>query len=111
MSRIACESWSIESVSVNGAPPSRCVGFEQLQFKQDQILIMPAELIFKIAKSDGRELVLVSQEQTYFGVLSTNSSQLRLKLSRQEMIETVEIIACSVVEVESENVEREVVQV
>ena len=96
MSSIPIGSWHIECVLINEETVMNYDSIRGLEIKKDEWVIQPSGQRFRIRQSAGKTAVLESNGDVYFADYEVDGSSLTVKMSRQNMKETITVEAVAI---------------
>ena len=93
MTTISKGGWAIECVLINDQTVMNNEGMRALEILDTEWVIQPAGQRFRICQLTSKSAILESNGQTYYVDFEVDGSLLKLKLSRQNVKETVTLEA------------------
>lgn len=89
MNSIATGDWAIECILINDQTVINSDGMRALEVRDHEWLIQPGGQRFVVCKKTADTAVLESEGETYYADFHVDASKLKLRLSRQNVKETV----------------------
>ena len=96
MSSIPTGNWQIECILINDETVMNYESIRGLEILKDEWVIQPSGQRFRIRQSAGNTAVLESNGQVYFADFEVDGCSLKLKMSRQNVKETIGIDAVAI---------------
>lgn len=96
MNSIATGDWAIECVLINDQTVINSDSLRTLKVYEREWVLLPAGQAFKVCRSTMNSAVLESNGETYYADFEVEGSCLTLKLSRQNVKETLTFEAIAI---------------